>query len=339
MRSGRCRRHSRSLCRRTAATVGPCRAPRAGKSPASASAPVAAGAPEDAPNDRPWAAGIRTHLERRGWTQGELASRSSLKPNTVGAVLRGDATSTRTPTAIAAGFGVEVVGRFNGGAPEPADLWAAALEHLETARRTLAEANVDATPRSEADSGRGGRRAGGPSGAPGAGSDRRACGGSPDPAGAVRVRPGRGTLRVLTSTRRGLRLRGPRGVRGSRRAENIVGGRLAQGSGSGVNGFVQLRQTSKNRGHAVAARHLPRHLPGDPGDAGSGSRRTSSGSDRGRELAVEPEARVVRGRVLRMYTEQAVHFVRIANPTRVRTRTRVPTRAGASRRRLAPLAP
>ncbi len=65
-----------------------------------------AGVPEDAVNEEPWAAGIRAHLELRGWTQGELASRSSLKPNTVGAVLRGDPTSTRTLTAIAAGFGV-----------------------------------------------------------------------------------------------------------------------------------------------------------------------------------------------------------------------------------------
>ena len=67
-----------------------------------------AGVPEDAANEEPWAAGIRAHLERRGWTQGELASRSSLKPNTIGAVLRGDPTSTRTLTAIAAGFGVGV---------------------------------------------------------------------------------------------------------------------------------------------------------------------------------------------------------------------------------------
>ena len=63
---------------------------------ASPSAAVEAGVPEDAANEEPWAAGIRAHLERRGWTQGELASRSSLKLNTVGAVLRGDPTSTRT---------------------------------------------------------------------------------------------------------------------------------------------------------------------------------------------------------------------------------------------------
>ena len=62
-----------------------------------------AGVPEDAANEEPWAAGIRAHLERRGWTQGELAARSSLKPNTVGAVLRGDPTSTRTLTAIIRG--------------------------------------------------------------------------------------------------------------------------------------------------------------------------------------------------------------------------------------------
>ena len=107
------------------------------------------GAPEDAANEKPWAAGIRAHLERRGWTQGELASRSSLKPSTVGAVLRGDATSTPILTAIAAGFGVEVAALFNGGAPEPADSWTAALDHLEAARRTLAAANVDAARRPE----------------------------------------------------------------------------------------------------------------------------------------------------------------------------------------------
>ena len=105
--------------------------------------------PEDAANEEPWAAGIRAHLERRGWTQGELASRSSLKPNTVGAVLRGDPTSTRTLTAIAAGFGVGVAALFDGGPPEPADHWTAALEHLDAARRTLAAAKVDATPRPE----------------------------------------------------------------------------------------------------------------------------------------------------------------------------------------------
>ena len=58
--------------------------------------------------------------ERRGWTQGELASRSSLKPNTVGAVLRGDPTSTRTLTAIAAGFGVGVAAS---GARNPQNPW------------------------------------------------------------------------------------------------------------------------------------------------------------------------------------------------------------------------
>ena len=106
--------------------------------------------PEDAANEEPWSAGIRAHLERRGWTQGELASRSSLKPNTVGAVLRGDPTSTRTLTAIAAGFGVGVAALFDdGGAPEPADHWTATLEHLDAAGRTLAAANVDATPRPE----------------------------------------------------------------------------------------------------------------------------------------------------------------------------------------------
>ena len=31
-----------------------------------------AGVPEDAANEEPWAAGIRAHLERRGWTQGEF---------------------------------------------------------------------------------------------------------------------------------------------------------------------------------------------------------------------------------------------------------------------------
>ena len=106
-----------------------------------------AGVPEDAGNEEPWAAGIRAHLERRGWTQGELASRSSLKPNTVGGVLRGDPTSTRTLTAIAAAFGVGVAALFDGGAPEPADPWTAALEHLDAAGRTLAAANVDAPPR------------------------------------------------------------------------------------------------------------------------------------------------------------------------------------------------
>ncbi len=105
--------------------------------------------PEDAANEEPWAAGIRAHLERRGWTQGELASRSSLKPNTVGAVLRGDPTSTCTLTAIATGFGVGVGALFGGGAPEPADPWTAALEHLDAAGRTLSAANVDATPRPE----------------------------------------------------------------------------------------------------------------------------------------------------------------------------------------------
>ena len=107
-----------------------------------------AGVPEDAANEEPWAAGIRAHLERRGWTQGELASRSSLKPNTVGAILRGDPTSTRTLTAIAAGFGVGVAALFDE-APEPADHWTAALEHLDAAGRTLAAADVDATPRRE----------------------------------------------------------------------------------------------------------------------------------------------------------------------------------------------
>ncbi len=72
-----------------------------------------------------------------------------MKVNTVGAVLRGDPTSTRTLTAIAAGFGVSVATLFNGGAPEPADPWTAALEHLDAAGRTLAAANVDATPRPE----------------------------------------------------------------------------------------------------------------------------------------------------------------------------------------------
>ena len=94
-----------------------------------------AGVPEDAANEEPWAAGIRAHLERRGWTEGELASRSSLKPNTVGAVLRGDPTSTRTLTAIASGFGVGFAALFDGGAPEPADHWTAALEHLAAAVR------------------------------------------------------------------------------------------------------------------------------------------------------------------------------------------------------------
>jgi transcriptional regulator with XRE-family HTH domain len=108
-----------------------------------------AGVSEDAANEEPWAAGIRVHLERRGWTQGELASRSSLKPNTVGAVLRGDPTSTRTLTAIAAGFGVGVSALFDGGTSEPADHWTAALEHLDAAGRTLAAAKVDATPRPE----------------------------------------------------------------------------------------------------------------------------------------------------------------------------------------------
>ena len=78
-----------------------------------------------------------------------MASRSSLKPNTVGAVLRGDPTSTRTLTAIAAGFGVGVAALFDDGAPEPADHWTAALEHLDAAGRTLAAARVDATARPE----------------------------------------------------------------------------------------------------------------------------------------------------------------------------------------------
>ena len=72
-----------------------------------------------------------------------------MKPNTVGAVLRGDPTSTRTLTAIAAGFGVGVAALLDGGAPEPADPWTAALEHLDAAGRTLAAAHVDATPRPE----------------------------------------------------------------------------------------------------------------------------------------------------------------------------------------------
>ena len=72
-----------------------------------------AGVPENAANEEPWVAGIRAHLERRGWTQGELASWSSLKLNTVGAVLRGDPTSTRTLTAIAAGFGVGTGGGWS----------------------------------------------------------------------------------------------------------------------------------------------------------------------------------------------------------------------------------
>ena len=116
---------------------------------ASTAADGDAGVPEVAANEEPWAAGIRAHLERRGWTQGELASRSSLKPNTVGAVLRGDPTTTRILTAIAAGFGVGVAALFDGGAREPADHWTAALEHLDAAGRTLAAANVDATPRPE----------------------------------------------------------------------------------------------------------------------------------------------------------------------------------------------
>ena len=108
-----------------------------------------AGVPEDATNEEPWAAGIRAHLERRGWTQDELAARSSLKLDTVGAVLRGNPTSTRTLTALAAGFGVGVAALFDGGAPEPADHWTAVLEHLAAAGRTLAAAKVDATPRPE----------------------------------------------------------------------------------------------------------------------------------------------------------------------------------------------
>ena len=72
-----------------------------------------------------------------------------MKVNTVGAVLRGDPTSTRTLTAIAAGFGVGVAALFDDGTPEPADHWTAALEHLDAARRTLAAANVDATARPE----------------------------------------------------------------------------------------------------------------------------------------------------------------------------------------------
>ena len=78
-----------------------------------------------------------------------MASRSSLKPNTVGAVLRGDPTSTRTLTAIAAGFGVGVAALVDGGAPEPADHGTAALEHLDAAGRALSAAKVDATPRPE----------------------------------------------------------------------------------------------------------------------------------------------------------------------------------------------
>ena len=147
---------------------------------------------------RPTPTRIRAHLERRGWTQDELAARSSLKLNTVGAVLRGDPTSTRTLTAIAAGFGVGVAALFDGGAPERADHWTAALEHLNAAGRTVAAANVDAPPRPEL--------------TPDAAADveraalavhraleanRRGRGGSPGRAGAVRVRPGRGTRRIL----------------------------------------------------------------------------------------------------------------------------------------------
>ena len=156
-----------------------------------------AGVPEDAANEEPWAAGIRAHLERRGWTQGELAARSSLKPNTVGAVLRGDPTSTRTLTAIAAGFGVGGRGAIRRRGPRagrPLDRGAGAPRRggPDAGR---GEGRRDPAPR--ADPGRGGRRrAGGPGGAPGAGGDRRGRGGSPGRAGAVRVRPGRGTRRI-----------------------------------------------------------------------------------------------------------------------------------------------
>ena len=124
-----------------------------------------AGVPEDAANEEPWAAGIRAHLELRGWTQGELASRSSLKPNTVGAVLRGDPTSTRTLTAIAAGFGVGVAALFDGGVPRagrPLDRGAGA------SRRGAPDAGRGERrrdPARRADPGRvGRRRAGGPGG-------------------------------------------------------------------------------------------------------------------------------------------------------------------------------
>ena len=107
--------------------------------------------PEDAANEEPWAAETRAHLERRGWTQGELASRSSLKPNTVGAVLRGDPTSTRTLIAIAAGFGVGVAAALfdGGGPPEPADHWTAALEYLTRRGGRWPRRRSDATPRPE----------------------------------------------------------------------------------------------------------------------------------------------------------------------------------------------
>ncbi len=159
-----------------------------------------AGAPEDAPNEQPWAAGIRAHLERRGWTQGELASRSWLKPNTVRAVLRGDATSTRTPDGDRRRVrrrGRRPFRRRGPRAGRPLDRGAGAPRRGGP-DAGCGERRRDLAPR--ADPGRGGRRrAGGPGGAPGAGGDRRGRGGSPGRAGAVRVRPGRGTGRILGS--------------------------------------------------------------------------------------------------------------------------------------------
>ena len=114
---------------------------------AAAPADAAAGVPEDAA--KPWVTGIRDRLERRGWAQAQLAERASLRPNTVDAVLRGDATSTRTLAAIADALDVGIAALFNGGCPEASDHWTAALQHLEAARRTLAAADVGATPRPE----------------------------------------------------------------------------------------------------------------------------------------------------------------------------------------------
>ena len=84
-----------------------------------------------------------------GWTQGELASRSSLKPNTVGAVLRGDPNQHPHPDRNRRRVrrrGRRTVRRRG---PRAADHWTAALEHLDAAGRTLAATNVDATSRPE----------------------------------------------------------------------------------------------------------------------------------------------------------------------------------------------
>ena len=264
--------------RRTCGCCGS-RTPRLTGAEASTAADGDAGVPEVAANEEPWAAGIRAHLERRGWTQGELAARSSLKPNTVGAVLRGDPTTTRTLTAIAAGFGVGGRGACRRRGPRtgrPLDRGAGAPRRggPDAGR---GEGRRDAAPR--ADPGRvGRRRAGGPGGAPGAGGDRRGRGGSPGRAGAFRVRPGRGTRRILgsmsgaatRSTRRwatGLPLgrgrgrgaQSPRAVRRARRGGRAAR-RAAPSSGSTAAPGTNIRhrplRSRRSRGCRVESRFM-----------------------------------------------------------------------------------